>query len=337
MFGPMRLVWCVLAMSLAACPRKAGPGVTTVQPAGAGCPAASDVYMASYLTPEEGAQGGHTGWVLPLHHRVVESLEGVPDYATIDAAAASAAGVPAPPANLWLLLPNGQRCNAKLGSYYAAAIQSSTPNIAYGVELAGCAAPPDPNDAAAIALVSAAEPSGCQVLPPMPVAARLGETDQQGTWQRPTKETPIPPELAAIVPQRECTPPTCEKLWSIAKVEFAGKPVAWAGAVNWVEIPAGATPDTQCNWKVDTFSGSFVAAADGSLTKVTEGQEQPLVLLGALADAQGAKALIATGPGQYTTYGLANGAATVARRLVWLVAHAEDFLPIDQLGPYCGL
>jgi hypothetical protein len=273
--------------------------------------------------------------VLPLHDKVVDTLDGVADYASIDGAAASAAGVPQPPQNLWLMLPNAQPCKATIGSYYAAAIDAPTKNIAYGVELSGCGALLDPTDATAIALVSNEPPGQCSILPPKPVAARVGETDKDGRWSRPAKETAIPPAFAAVVPDRPCVAP-CEKLWAIGQVDVGGKPVAWAGAVNWLEIPADARPEQQCEWKAETFSGFFVAGPDGNPVKVTEGQDHPLSLFAVLADGGGAKVLLAAGPGEYTAYDYKSGAATVGRHLVWLVPHPESYGHLDKLGPDCG-
>jgi hypothetical protein len=330
----------LVAIFCAACPRKGG-GVSPT-PAGLGCPAASAVYMASYLSPEEGSKEGHTGWVLPLHDKVVESIEGVPDYQAIDAAAVAAAGVPAPPKVAWLLTPSGP-CKATIGGYYAAAIEGPPANIAYGVELSGCAAPPEGAEGSAVVLTydggiaNAGAPTDCKMVPPRPIAARLGEHDDKGTWSRPAKETPIPPEFAKVVPDRPCVAPGCEKLWSIAQVDVGGKPVAWAGAVNWLTIPPGDGPDKQCDWKAERFSGFFVVGPDGTPVKVTEAQDHPLVLTAVLADAGGAKVLIATAPGEYTTYDLGGGAARVGRHLVWLLAHPESYGEVDQLGPACGL
>jgi hypothetical protein len=300
--------------------------------------------MASYLSPEEGAKEGHTGWVLPLHDKVVDSIAGVPDYQTVDGAAATAAGVPAPPKVAWLLTPNGP-CKATIGAYYAVAVDGPPPNLAYGVELSGCAAPPEASagDASAIVLTydggiaDAGAPTDCKLIPPRPVAARLGEHDDKGTWSRPTKETPIPPAFAKIVPDKPCARPGCEKLWSIAQVEASGQAIAWAGAVNWLTIPAGEGPDKQCEWKAERFSGFFVAGPDGTPVKVTEAQDHPLVLMAVLADTGGAKVMIATAPGEYTTYELGGGAARVGRHLVWLRPHPESYTEVDQLGPHCGL
>ena len=326
----------------AACPRNRAGGGGPAAPAGLGCPPARSVYLASYLSPEEGSKEGHTGWVLPLHDKVVDSLEGVAEYRTIDAAAASAAGVPAPPKVAWLLTPNGP-CKATIGGYYAAAIEGPPANLTYGVELSGCAAPPETSDASAIVLTydggiaDAGAPTDCKLVPPRPVAARLGEHDDKGTWSRPTKETPIPPAFEKVIPDRPCAPPGCEKLWSIAQVDAGGRPVAWAGAVNWITIPPGDGPDKQCEWKAERFSGFFVPGPDGTPVKVTEAQDHPLVLSAVLADAGGAKVLVATGPGEYTTYDLGGGAARVGRHLVWLIPHPESYAEVDQLGPQCGM
>ncbi len=323
----------VAGLALAACPRKhAGSG--PVPTAGTGCPTASGVYVASYLTPEE-ATKGHTGWVLPLHDKVVDSVENVPEYASIDASTATAAGVPVPPAELWIL-GGTQPCKATLGSYYAAAIAAQTPNLAYGIELTGCAAPPDPQNASAIVVVSDTMPAECQIVAPRPVAQRLGEPDKAGQWQRPAKETPIPPAISAAIPSKPCTAPGCEMLWSIAQVDVGGKPVAWAGAVNWLAIPDGAKPGSQCEWKAETFSGFFVAGPDGTPVKVTDAQDHPLALTAVLADRTGAKVLVAEGPGEYSTYDLGAGNAAVGRHLVWLRPDPSSFETVDRLGPECG-
>ena len=324
----------VLAL-LAACPSKKPTGTTTPPPSvpGVGCPAASNVYVASFVSPPQGEQG-HSGWVLPLHAAKVDSVDGRPGYAPIDAATAQAAGVPAAPTNLWLVMPNAPSCKPTLGTYYAAAIDTP-PNISYGVELVGCPAPQDPSDAVAIVLVSDAPPSECKVYPPRPVAARLGEVDKQGIWSRPQKETPIPPAFAVAVPQRACTAPDCEMLWSIAEVNVDGKPVAWAGAVNWLEIPPGSPPQSQCQWKADTFSGFFIAGPDGAPVQVTTGQDHPLVLSAVLADKTGAHVLLAEGTGEYTAYDLANGVAAVGRHLVWLFGPPDSYGALDKIGPEC--
>lgn len=333
----MKLACTAIALSLlAACPKRGStPAGGEVAESGGGCPSARDVYLASYLIPESGQQGGHAGgWVLPLHFKQVASTEGVPSYARLDAAAASAAGVPQAPSSLWLLLPTGIPCKATIGSHYAAALDDGTPQLAYGVELSGCPAPPkEAIDATAIAVVSDASPSACRVVPPKPVAARLGETAASGTWMKPTQETPIPEAFAKIVPARECVAPACEKLWSIAQIDVGGKTVAWTGAVNWVTT----SKDDPCMWPVDTFSGIFVAGSDGTPSKVTEGQDHPLALVGVLADGSGPKVMFASGPGEYTAYDLDPEGARVGRHVVWLIPHPESFAQSDRLGPDCGL
>jgi hypothetical protein len=329
----------LLVLVLAACPAR-GPGVAPAPPvvAGAGCPTASNVHVASYLTQDGAARGGHTGWVLPLHDLKVEALTNQPEYTALDATTAGALGVPPAPTSAWLMVPGQPPCKLTIGSYYGAAVDAPAANVTYGVELSGCAAPPadQQQDAEAIVLVSAQAPSGCQILPPQPIAARLGETDAQKHWQRPAKETAIPPALAAAIPAHDCRAPGCETLWAIAQVTVAGKPVAWAGAVNWLTIPPGAAPTTQCDWKAESFAGFFVAGADGKATQVTEGQAHPLLLTAVLADTGGAKVLVAEGAGEYATYDLAAGGAKLARHLPWLALPPEAYAVDDHLGPSCA-
>jgi hypothetical protein len=309
-------------------------------PAGAiGCPAASQVYVASYLTQDDGAtSAGHAGWVLPLFDRRVGSLDNQPEYAAIDGAAARSLGVPAAPSSAWMMVPGQPPCKATIGAYYAAAVEGGEPNITHGVELTGCAAPPkdDQQDAGAIVIVSDLPPTECQLLTPQPVATRLGETDAQKHWQRPIKETPMPPAFAAALPAHDCRAPGCETLWTVAQVDVSGRPVAWAGAVNWLTIPPGATPASQCDWKTETFAGFFVAGPDGRAVKLSEGQDHPLLLSTVLADASGPRVVVAEGPGEYATYDVAAGMAQLGRHLTWLQLPRDAYTMDERIGPMCG-
>ena len=322
-----------LLLLLAACPAKPVQPPPQAQ-AGVGCPSAHGVYLAQYVRPPEG-QSGYSGWALALHHATVDSLDGKPAFGAIDPATATAAGVPPPPQSVWLLPPNAPLCKATIGGYYAEAIDAPTKNLSYGVTLAGCPAPTDPNDAGvAIAMVSDQPPSECQPLAPRGVAARVGTSDK-GAWSRPTKETPIPAAFSSIIPERACSAPDCEKLWSIGQVDIADKPVAWSAAVNWIDIPAGSAPETACTWKVETFSGFFAAGPDGAPVKISDGQDHPLSLFVVLADKGGAKVLVADGTGEYSTYDLANGAATLGRHVVWMIDDPQAYGAVDHLGPDC--
>lgn len=329
---------------LAGCVRPgAGPGPQpppqpTEVAVGGGCPTADSVRVASYLSSEDPATpAAHTGWVLPLHDQPVDSIAGQPEYQAIDAGTASSRGVPAAPLDVWLTRPGQPPCRAAIGAYYAAAVDGPVPNITYGVELTGCPGPSQDHqdDAESIALLSPQAPSDCQVLAPRPVAARVGQTDAAGRWQRPTQETPIPPAIAPLIPPRDCRAPGCELLWAFGQVDVAGRPVAWAGAVNWLTIPPGAAPESQCDWRAETFAGFFVPGPDGRAIKLTEAQDHPLLLTAVLADRGGPRALIAEGPGEYTVHDLTAG-ARVAHHLVWLRLPPEAYAIDERIGPSCG-
>lgn len=314
----------LLLLVLAGCPSP-GPQMP-MQPAGAGCPPASDVYVASYLTAST-----HTGWVLPLHDLKVDAITDQPEYGPIDQATAGALGVPAPPASAWLVAAGRAPCKLTVGGYYGAAFESPA-NVTYGVELSGCPAPPadQQQDAEAIVLASVAPPGACQVLAPQPVAARLGDTDAQGTWKRPVRETAMPPAFAPLVPPRECRAPDCEKLWSVAQVTVAGRPVAWAGAVNWLAASGG----DPCSWKSESFAGFFVAGPDGAAVRVPDSEH--LLMTAVLADAGGAKVVVAQGAGEYATYDYVAGAARPGRHLTWLLLPPEATAVDASLGPVCA-
>jgi hypothetical protein len=331
--NPRMIRFALLLLVLTGCPPKNG-GTNPQLPTGAGCPSGSDVYVAVFESAQDGK--GHTGWVLPLHD--VKSDADVKPYATIDQAAATAAGVPAPPPSIWLMLSGTAPCRATPGGYYATGIDGVQKNISYGVELNGCTPPADVADSFAIALVSAEPPTDCRIESPSqdPVVMRVGKMNQSKQWVRPTTQTPIPDALAAVIPQHDCKPPGCETLWAFRQVDVNNSPFAWWGAVNWLTIPSNATPETQCQWHVDTFAGFFVLGPDGKAIKVDEGQDHPLVLTAVLADHTGPRVLLATGEGEYTAYDLGSPKPVVARHVVWLIAPAEAYQIDERIGPECG-
>jgi len=325
-----RLAIALLLLPLAACPAKQGAATGPTTQAGAGCPSAAGVYVASYVTQDPAK--GRSGWVVPLHAQAAQPGAEVAQYATIDAAAATAAGVPAPPqGTLWLATASAAPCRVKLGNYYTAKVDGPPTSVSYGIEVDGCPAPANAEEAGGLILVSDASPTGCRFEPPQPVAARLGQMDAQKQWQRPTKETPIPPVVSALIPPHACSPPDCETLWAFAEIKLEGKTVAWTGAVNWLSIGA---PAEQCQWKAERFSGFFVPTANGA-AKVTEGQDHPLVLSAALVDGSGAKALLAEGPGEYATYDVNADGAKLGHHVTWMVAPPEAWDAVDHLGPIC--
>ena len=329
----MRACSLFLAMSLAGCPAKKS---TTPEAAGAGCPTATNVYVASYVTQEAGK--GRSGWVLPLH--VVPGATGdAAAYASIDGAAAQAAGVSgAPTGTPWLVTAAGAPCRATLGKYYAAKLDGPPAAISYGVELEGCAAPANPDEAGGLVLVSDRAPTGCRFEQPHPIAARLGEMDKNKQWQRPTKETPLPP-LTVEHGDKDCVAPACEKLWAFAEVKVDGQPVAWTGAINWLHVGA---PDQQCQWQADRESGTWLPTG----VRVTEGQEDHALPLSAvLADGDGAKVWLTEGPGVYATYDVQIGriassagtqtsrvaTAKLGHKITWQLAPPEAWDAVDHL------
>ena len=318
---------------LAACPPKStGPTTTSAQqPTGAGCPTGDGVFLASYVTD---APGRGAGWVMPLHAMKVEPGAQVPEYAPLDAAAASVSGVPAAPAGtMWLVTENAAPCKVTARGYYAAKIAGPPASLSYGAELEGCPAPSDPQEGGGIVMVSEQPPAGCHFEPPRPVASRLGETDQAEQWHAPTKQTPIPPALAAVIPQHDCQPPGCEPLWVVGQIDANNQPIAWGAAVNWLTV---GNPADTCHWNAERFSGLFVPGPGGTPARVTEGMEHPLALTAALVDASGPRVLFVDGPGEYAMYDVVPGGAKLAHHVTWMLAPDEAWNMIDHLGPLCA-
>ena len=273
---------------------------------------------------------------MPLLDKPIDAIDTMAEYVPLDAAAATAAGVPpAPTSAVWLIAPGAAPCRATVGGYYSAPVEATAPNVTYGVELSGCPVPADPQNAEAIILAQDAAPSDCRLEAPQPLAVRLGDSTDKKHWQRPAKATPIPPALLAILPQHACTAPDCEMLWSIGQVASQNQPVVWAGAVNWLAIPPNAAPETQCEWKAETFSGFFTVGVDGKPTRVTDGQDHPLILTSVLLDHTGPRGLVAQTVGEYSTYDLSADGAKLAHHVVWLRANPDAYELDDHLGPEC--
>jgi hypothetical protein len=325
-----RPVFAVAAFVLSACPAKQGAGTGPTAAAGAGCPAAKDIYVASYVQQEPGK--GRSGWVMPLHTSAVQDASQVPEYAQLDATAANASGVPAAPqGSLWLITQSAPPCHVKLGSYYEGRLEGPPPSATYGIEVDGCPGPRNADEAGGFILVSDQSPTACRFEPPQPVAARLGQMDAQKHWQHPTKETPLPAPIAAIVPPHTCTPPACETLWAFAEVKVNNATVAWTGAVNWLQVGA---PAEQCSWSNERWSGLFVPTSAGAV-KVSEGQTHPLTLLATLVDSSGPKVLLAEGPGEFATYDIAQGSAPLGHHIAWMAVPETAWQTVDDLGPIC--
>ena len=329
-----RALLCLLV--LAGCPRPvATPGPQPVE-AEVGCPAGSDVYVASYLSADPGK--GHTGWVLPVRDEKVEAVAGIPEFEELAPGGPQTPEIERPKLPLWIMQPGVAPCRALVGKPYRAGIDvPGSPNVSYGVELDGCPPPADQEEDEAVVVGSPSAPGQCQILTPHPVAQRLGEITAQRQWSRPTKQTPIPPPVAALVPPHTCAAPGCETLWSFLQVDVGGAPVAWSGAVNWLQIsgdvPAPAA--TACTWPIETYSGFFVPGPNGTATKVDAGQDHPLVLTAVLADRGGAKVMLADGAGEYSTYDIAADGAHLSRHVVWLLADASAAGVDDRVGPVC--
>jgi hypothetical protein len=70
---------------------------------------------------------------------------------------------------------------------------------------------------------------------------------------------------------------------------------------------------------------------------VTDGQspDHPLALSAVLVDRSGGHVLIADGPGEYATYDLTPGKATLGHHTEWMLGSPEQWEMLDHLGPLC--
>lgn len=321
----------------AACGAKAKPSPIAPAPAGATavpipdgppCPSAESVMIAVAHEPSPGVPAM---WHLPLANRPTE--ETAARYRVLDAAAATAAAIPAPPPKLWLM-SGGALCEASPGAYYAEVIVDGPPNEVLGVQLTTkCALPAAEAAQQAVALAADVAPAGCVAILPRPVAGRVAE-EQNGQWRVLPQSTAIPPALAAALPQKSCSAP-CEPLWTVAQLDFAGKPVAWDVALEWLRVDP-AQPDV-CQWASEGDGGVFMANAAGGAERIADGHAAVPLHLGALlADRAGAKVLVLEHIGEYATFELSAGASKPARYLRWFVPNEEHYGGDRKLGPYCG-
>lgn len=342
----------VAALGLTACGPKAKPGgpagpVAVPIPEGPGCPSAASVLVAVYHEATAGAPGT---WTLPLANRA--TTETTPRFQTLDAAAAAAANIPAPPAKLWLMPLGAPPCEATPGAFYADTVVDGPANDVLGVQLTtACPAPGKEQPLQLLAIVADAAPTGCVSILPRPVAGRVGEVvsvppaagappppagaPPAQTWQVMAQSTPMPPAIAAAVPQKECAAP-CEPLWTVAQLEFAGKPIAWDVSLEWLRADP-AQPDV-CQWQTERDGGIWVSNASGAAERLTHDHAvEPLHLGAVLADRSGAKVLVLEHIGEYATFDLTAGAAPQqARHLRWYQANEELYAGDRKLGPYCG-
>lgn len=319
----------------AACGPKAKPspgapaGAAAIPiPDGPPCPSAAAVMIAVAHEPSPGTPAM---WHLPLANRATEEVAA--RYGVLDAAAAAAATVPPPPAKLWLM-SGGALCEASPGAYYSEIIVDGRPNEVLGVQLTTkCPLPAAEAAQQAVALVADVAPTGCVAILPRPVAGRVAE-EQDGQWRVLPQSTAIPPALAAAVPQKPCAAP-CETLWTVAQVDFVGKPVAWDVAIEWLRVDP-AQPDV-CQWASEGDGGVFWATPAGGAERIADGHAVVPLHLGALlADRGGAKVLVLEHIGEYATFDVAAGASQPARHLRWFQPNEELYGGDRKLGPYCG-
>lgn len=306
----------------------AGPVAVPI-PDGPGCPGAASVMVAVYHEQSEGAPAT---WTLPLANR--PSAETAARFQILAAAAATAAAIPAPPPKLWLMPPGQPPCEAQAGAFYADTVVDGPANDVLGVQLTTqCAAPGKDQPLQVLAIVADAAPTGCVAILPRPVAGRVGEAQAQ-SWQVMSQSTPMPPAVEAAMPQKPCAAP-CERLWTVAQLDFAGKPIAWDISLEWLRVDP-AQPDV-CQWQSEHDGGVWFATPAGAAERLAhEHAIEPLHLGAVLADRAGAKVLVLEHIGEYATFDLGGAAPQPARHLRWYAPNEELYAGDRKLGPYCG-
>ncbi|MEZ4360627.1 MAG: hypothetical protein R3B48_10620 [Kofleriaceae bacterium] len=327
-----RIALCLSVLAVAACGPKPPPNSNTAIPIpdGPGCPSAESTMVVVY---HAATATRPAGWSLPLANRRSEASE--ERYDVLDPTAAAGAGIPTPPARLWVLQVGAPPCEATSGAFFSHTVIDGPANDVLGVELTTtCPAPASEQAVQGIAVVAEASPTGCVVLLPRPVAGRVAE-EGSDTWKVLPQSTPMPPAVEAALPTKTCVAP-CEELWTVSQVDLSGSPLAWDAAVEWLHVDP-AQPDP-CQWASEGDGGVLVANADGSAARVdVPGASTQLHLAGALADRGGPKVLVLEHIGEYATLDLRAGAPPrLGRHLRWYLPNEELYAGDRKLGPYCG-
>nr|HEX4319173.1 hypothetical protein [Kofleriaceae bacterium] len=302
------------------------------------CPAATATFVAHF---DQHAQR----WLLPLRGDPLDAIDvTVPAYATLDAATAQAARLPPPPATLWMDGGDGSWCKATPAAVYRSLWNDGPVGFEYGVELdTACRAPnllAKENDVR-VAVAAPTPPAGCRVdTAETAVSMRTVEWNQSNNTFVGPADVPPPKGLAAAwsAPRQACTG-SCLTLWAVDAITSRGKPAVWSIVQTWV------TPDGTdlCQSQADGAYAMAVAepsgdvarigATGGSAGEVEQGvDEDPFSVL---SDDGGARVVVTTVEGAYTTYEAARPGSG-ARHVQFGFPNEEDFAGRHQLGPYCG-
>ncbi len=273
--------------------------------------------------------------MLPVRDEKADSVAGISEFEELAPTSPQAADIARPTQAMWIMQPGLAPCRARIGKAYRAAIDvKDSPNISYGLELHGCPPPAEQDEDEAVVAGSPTSPGLCQIRP-RSRSRRASAMSIRGTSGRATSRSRSRPASRRSAPQKTCTAPDCEMLWSFLQVDVAARPVAWSGAVNWMQTPAvPADVSAVCKYAIESFSGFFVPGPNNTATKVSDGQDHTLALTAVLADKTGAKVMLADGAGEYSTYDFqVDGSVKLARHVVWLLADAAAYGVDDRVGP----
>lgn len=304
------------------------------------CPAAKDVWLASFAghqTIDGVTDPGH-GWFLPLGSKYIDEPATPADPAATAEAPMTAeeAATWIPPGRPWMLRPGHAPCALSYGAKYVAVVADGPWNRSFRVELKDCPLPEDGKGAAAIVVMSASEPDECHVA----LAHRVStHTD----WTGARRAERVPAELAPLVG----TPgPGQVLLWRIDAVEVHGEAVFWS--IDTSNITVGATND-ECNWLASNLGMLYIRARDrGSaivpFTYAHDPEEERRggamevhqSLFAALVDTRGLRSVMMTNLGEYQVYDLTEKPFRIGHHVRWYIPNEEDYASDGVLGPYCG-
>ena len=299
---------------LAAC---GGPASTS--PGATGCPPATAVALARW---HDADRVGETGdYRVPLGYRAAETPD-TPVPGPVPSFVMSRLGLGPLPPSVWLLRPGVAPCAAQIAGYVAE--RRIDRDGGDGVELAavlsGCAAPDDDAALAWVSLVGA-EPTGCRLVAPARVDARVASFD--GDAFALPEPAPLPEAWAALVTPAECDAP-CERLWSID--ELAGAPLLTEVVVTELE----SNLDVCAVAPVDR-GGVFATVAGGAPIAIP--LPLGIALDGALVDDSGTRVVLGRSASQWVAVDLFADGQPGARREVTITSGADQ-LPRSH-APEC--
>jgi hypothetical protein len=293
------------------------------------CPGPDKVVLVEPLYDANDESAPPVGWSLPLLARPT------PEGATsgpLTADEARALGVTSIPKSVWIYHRGHPPCRGTVTDL-TRDVDDAPGSMSIDARLEGCPPPRAEEIGPWFGLTVDAAPVECGLARAPVVAERVGDADGE-TWVRPAAETPIPAEIAGLVPRPKhaCDAPDCEALWEVRAATVDGTAVAYEATLTW------ARPDEDlslCELEHDDGHALFTVGKHG-VTRIDEPADAWQHLVGVFYDATGPRQLLVRGRGTYTVTPFSpRGRLGAGVIHTWYVASTEE-AGTWSLAQYCS-